>query len=40
VLTGADLVAAGDGEAQAARAATFLAEAVSALRARHEQRRR
>ena len=40
VLTGADLVAAGDGEAQAARAAAFLAEAVSALRARHEQRRR
>lgn len=39
VLTGSDLVAAGDGEAQAARASAFLAEAVSALRARHEQRR-
>jgi hypothetical protein len=39
VLTGSDLVAAGDGRAQAARASAFLAEAVSALRALHEQRR-
>jgi hypothetical protein len=39
VLTGTEVVAAGDGGAQAARASAFLAEAVSALRARHEQRR-
>jgi hypothetical protein len=39
VLAGTDIVAAGDGEAQAARASAFLAETVSALRARHEQRR-
>jgi len=40
VLTGTDLVAAGGGGDQAARASAFLAEAVSLLRARHEQRHR
>jgi hypothetical protein len=39
VLTAADVVAAGDGATQAARASAFLTKAVSALRARHEQRR-
>jgi hypothetical protein len=40
VLTGSDLVAKGDGAAQAAAAKTFLAGAVQVLRARHEARRR
>jgi hypothetical protein len=39
VLTGADVVAAGDAEAQAARSSAFLTGALTALRARHERRR-
>jgi hypothetical protein len=37
VLTGTHVVAAGDGEAQAARASSFLGGAVAALRERHER---
>jgi hypothetical protein len=40
VLTGSEVVAQGDGAAQAAAAKTFLAGAVQVLRARHDARRR
>ncbi len=40
VLTGSDVVAKGDGAAQAAAVKTFLAGAVQVLRARHDARRR